>query len=91
MNGFADHSELSDVDFGEKKGVSIKTFDAFRTCAPLDIDAANRDYSKDEANIPHTNTLRRAMDACARDSELSLNVHRNTPLVCRNSKSRLYR
>jgi hypothetical protein len=37
MNGFSEKSGLSDVDFGEKDGVTMKTFDAFRTYsfAPL--------------------------------------------------------
>jgi len=31
MNGFADRG-LSEADFGDSKGVSVKSFDAFRRC-----------------------------------------------------------
>jgi hypothetical protein len=30
-NGFAHHGDLHDADFEEPKGLSVKTFDAFRT------------------------------------------------------------
>jgi hypothetical protein len=30
MNGFTNHSNLNEVDFEESKGMSMKTFDAFR-------------------------------------------------------------
>ncbi|KAF2397788.1 DUF1692-domain-containing protein [Trichodelitschia bisporula] len=34
MNGFANHPALDDVDFGEPKGISMKSFDAFPKTKP---------------------------------------------------------
>jgi hypothetical protein len=36
MNGFANH-HLNESDFEEPKGLSVKTFDAFRTSFPLQL------------------------------------------------------
>jgi hypothetical protein len=33
-NGFAHHGGLHEADFEEPKGLSVKTFDAFRTPSP---------------------------------------------------------
>jgi hypothetical protein len=34
MNGFTDHGDLQEVYFEEPKGLTMKTFDAFRKLAP---------------------------------------------------------
>lgn len=64
MNGFADHPGLSEVDFDDKKGVSMKTFDAFRMCNLAQYNstrpATDRSFSQRKRNLPTSHERDRA-------------------------------